>query len=403
MGNFNRTCVISQLPILGDEPCRIVFIKQHKGWRTPNAGFGSISELWDPVNLPILGKYNDYGALDRFDPESWVVQQFLLWLNQNIQEQEQGENPVHDKPITRPVSLDKLQEFIAHQGDRVGVRNYEQKKELLGCAFIREDIYQGLVNTPIEKSNTEGIQKEIEDDLDIAWETLLQIQADVTATTIDKIMQFGTWRRNHVEEPKHNLWGFEQPLLRTIVGQAFHEMEFGKDAATVMQNLRANAKTIAEYIMLCWHMKCLNKFWCPQCDGGQSNDMAEQKLLRKLMGTAMRTIETRYDDTPPEMNEVFWQNYNRPRVYRSNSRFWLGAVRDALELHIPGLDQCKGDGDGYGTLYMVDDEPEANLGHDIFYYIVSEEGTVEPLFHNFPLNEFYMQCMVEIPPSEWPT
>lgn len=176
MGCWNGTCAISTLPILYAERIRIVFLQTRpRAQADSGAGFCYSTGIWMPVSMAIPGHYDDYGAIEKEDPTDWRVTMFLEWLKERLVEQEQGPNPVHDKPIRRD-KIETINDICRHihaQGDRVfvndpversmwaSVKHASEKDDRipdpgeyvpprLGYCLIREDIYQGIVETPYQ-------------------------------------------------------------------------------------------------------------------------------------------------------------------------------------------------------------------------------------------------------------
>src|SRR5262245_43244010 len=138
MGCFSYTCSVSGLPIDWSTPIRFLALSE-SGRESRNI---AVNSIWEPLTLPIRGKYDDYGSIEDIE-EGGVSDAFFAALDRRAIEREVGENSVHDVAVARGMSRkDWLQ---ALWEGRVQVKGRHQPVVEVVQTMIREDVWQCLV------------------------------------------------------------------------------------------------------------------------------------------------------------------------------------------------------------------------------------------------------------------
>ena len=430
MGCWNGTCGISQLAILSGEPCRVVFLRaQNDPDEGRGAGFCHPTDVWTPVSLPILGKYNDYGAVDKYDPESVQVKQFFRWLGSRLMPQEKLDEFRNTAIVPSEITdVEQVQDLIHEQRERVRVTDHHDQHSLrwaeehklhipqvgncLGYVIIREDVYRGLADTSLKtyrgefsrQSRLDALNKWLDSQCDSARD-LAKLEGDharLMARMLALTSQLGG----------HDLWSPNEDGPMQDFAQHLGEQLMAPEADidALQAEVRAVLGDIADFLMVSGLLHGLRKHWAPQSGAGSQDDGLDQQIaLHGIMRTAIENLrKAGSDEHPPEIVAAFWSSYTPPlrvtppQVTRSPERVKLANVVDARGEPIPGVAGATGDGDGYGTLYVVDPMPDANLGHEHLYFIISESGEVEGFTHDFPVGGMYGDILQPVPQSEWP-
>ena len=95
MGCWNKTCGLTNLPIMSGEDT-YVFVLQRQNEIHSHC---HATHLYQPLLLPFLSTYNDYGGGENSRGAAFPV--VMEGIRQSLVELPQGENPYHDIPISR--------------------------------------------------------------------------------------------------------------------------------------------------------------------------------------------------------------------------------------------------------------------------------------------------------------
>lgn len=122
MGSFAYTCAVSGLPIEAGDPVRYFLLTQNP-YRNGAENTCYIHDLWFPRTFPLKGEYNDYGSVDGIadGPEKDI---WLEGLKLDMIERGWGNNTVHDVPISKEMTFDKLLDAI-QEGRVIVEREYD--------------------------------------------------------------------------------------------------------------------------------------------------------------------------------------------------------------------------------------------------------------------------------------
>src|SRR5277367_2525150 len=84
MGCWNGTDALTQLAIGAGDPCRLVIILPYK-YSDDDLGGGYCysTGMYEPFALPIKGKYDDYGGIDRIE-EDLNTQFIVRWFEEQF-------------------------------------------------------------------------------------------------------------------------------------------------------------------------------------------------------------------------------------------------------------------------------------------------------------------------------
>lgn len=96
MGSWNKTCGLSNLPIMGGEPV-YVFVLEKAGSRNSSNCYSTW--LYKPAMIPFQAEYNDYGAGENCSGVGLKI--LMNNIRDVLIEMPQGENKYHDIPVVR--------------------------------------------------------------------------------------------------------------------------------------------------------------------------------------------------------------------------------------------------------------------------------------------------------------
>lgn len=158
MGSYDVTCNISQLPITGGTPVRVLFLGRCPYSMDPQneAALGSgdngregcySTSFWYPRMVPLKAKYYDYGQVTNVEDG---LNQLLFWeqLGKDLWKVDQGPNPYHDPASSHNMDWDKMWDVVTE--GRLRIKNQYARddgfKAVPVCAvMIREDVWQALL------------------------------------------------------------------------------------------------------------------------------------------------------------------------------------------------------------------------------------------------------------------
>lgn len=160
MGSWNETCAISKMTINADEPIRLIVIAQSwhnfkklTGMENPPLMYqGSngcyVTDLWQPIYIPIKGVYNDYGIIDtnEIDPSQLpIINGLMKVINKRSIKVGIGENSCHDVPVTNNMSFEEAIEAIRE--GRLYLKPYNDAIAAVGMCLVKESVWQSLLES----------------------------------------------------------------------------------------------------------------------------------------------------------------------------------------------------------------------------------------------------------------
>lgn len=136
MGSWNKTCGLSNLPIMANESV-YVWVLQRNHNRTSQC---ETSWLYSPVSLSFMAKYNDYGSGENCTGVG--VEILMNAINANLVEMPQGANAYHDIAVAKD-NFDIDLFFSAVQEGRLYI-DWEGKRQL-DFVMMREDVVNHIL------------------------------------------------------------------------------------------------------------------------------------------------------------------------------------------------------------------------------------------------------------------
>jgi len=327
MGCWNGTCAISTLPILYDDPCRIVFLRQRRhAQEESGAGFCYSTGIWDPITMAIPAKYDDYGAVEGEDQDDWRVVKFLKWLREVIKPMGQGPNSVHDTPIV-PEEIKTLHDICEHihsQGDRVFIDDMigkslwasmkayaedagetypEYVPDHLGYCLIREDIYQGLIASPFH--DWRGNLVKVADhytEMREWFDGVLEDFKKAPEDSYERLLVIG------LVSGGERIWGGGEAginfreIKSSVLTDVALAVKKGKDVDTLEEVLWPRLRAVVDLRWVNWHMDNARLHWSPQQGAGsQGYGYHTHQALIDLKQKVLTTERERRDREAAEM------------------------------------------------------------------------------------------------------
>jgi hypothetical protein len=155
MGCWNGTDLITQLPILDEEPVKGFLLISNAYTKDLGGGGHCYSnDLQQPLSLPISGVYNDYGCIKNIKENyttSLIVEYFKN--NGNFEKLKAKEYPHH--PYKEDFNIHDLVHWI-ERGDLVYVDN-----QAIGLVLVLEDIYNKIVNFQSHSNDILGFEPRV--------------------------------------------------------------------------------------------------------------------------------------------------------------------------------------------------------------------------------------------------
>ena len=176
MGCWNETCAVSKMTINTGEKVRFLLIAQNpfsyeevEGHPdTPTwikGGTGCyLTDFWQPVSLPILAEYNDYGTIDNWDAsEQPYIDLLLHVVNKSSIRLDLGENTIHDTTVGEDLTFEQFLEIVRE--GRLYLKAHGTPVAT-SAVFIKESVWQSLLNDAnFTEEDTSDMWKAEEDTL----------------------------------------------------------------------------------------------------------------------------------------------------------------------------------------------------------------------------------------------
>lgn len=309
MGCWNGTCAISNLPLVYRTPARLVFLREQR--KPKGSGLVHANALWMPVSFAIRGQYNDYGALEGFDPRDFGAATFQNWLASRLVEYP-GTGELREPVISRVEStrsLDIIQNLIHDAPERMRVidslgrtsRAIAQRYtpslamdpdgDLLGYCLIHEDVYQTLIQTPVEGWSGVVTQASLIEAEMAQIRTVVETALNCDHKDPAKLaLMFHAMRRERYEG--------DDEFGHTLFNEHYLAVESALANKQPLPNPEPLCQASAEFTMLSLHMRDLRKFWSPQAGAGsQDLGIASQIALHNVTSTLLERFQNPGDDT----------------------------------------------------------------------------------------------------------
>lgn len=159
MGSYEVTCNISQLPITGGTPVRVLFLGKcpYSMDDTNEAALGEgnnsregcySTDFWYPRMVPLKAEYYDYGQVQKVEGG---LNQILFWeqLVKDLWKVDQGPNPFHDPASSHNMDWDRMWDVVTEGRLRIKRKHVSREdghKATPVCAvMIREDAWQAML------------------------------------------------------------------------------------------------------------------------------------------------------------------------------------------------------------------------------------------------------------------
>jgi hypothetical protein len=140
MGSFAYTCCISGLPIHGGDEVRYFLLTQNPFYKKI-ADVGTMTGIWVPRTFALRARYDDYGRATGIE-EGFAKKVWVDGFQYDLLERGTGDNSVHDVPVRKSMSFDKL--MLAIREGRLRVKMTTLLGEKLDKAVVKT---RGLLNS----------------------------------------------------------------------------------------------------------------------------------------------------------------------------------------------------------------------------------------------------------------
>ena len=139
MGSWNKTCGLTNLPIMSGEKTYVFILERVKEIHDHCYS----THLYRPLLLPFVSTYNDYGAGE--DSEGGALPIIMDGLKQRLVEMPLGENKYHDIAVIRDAWSEDLFFESVHE-HRLRVNSYDGETEV-EFVMMRKDVVDDLLDT----------------------------------------------------------------------------------------------------------------------------------------------------------------------------------------------------------------------------------------------------------------
>ena len=140
MGCWNKTCGLSNLPILHGERT-YVFVMEREN-KVDSHCYST--HLYRPVLLPFESTYNDYGGGE--DSSGIGFGLIMAGLKKSLIEMPEGENKYHDIAVTKAAFDEELFFDSVHER-RLKTTDYYGKPRNIEFTMFRKDVVDAILNT----------------------------------------------------------------------------------------------------------------------------------------------------------------------------------------------------------------------------------------------------------------
>lgn len=304
MGFWNKTCALSNLPILYGEEVYILFLVQDD--LDPFVSDHCYSTTYySPLPFFIEGKYNDYGAAEECHGD--LFDEVIDFFKRNIIEFDLGENEYHDIPVKKENFDIKMLFDADHEGrlfihkkrilpqckSKLRVEHIQIKKSVLDKLLAGLEIDKNDLNYYLKKSGSSELNlfkryQNLIPKIFSATETLNEEKSELfdkfpnmfltsLASQFPEDYEFGDFVKVLATTCGADAT-FTMPLFRTINVEYLDLYKTNKEKLEKILNNFAVMKWLLRF------MEISRKTWIvPSQEGSQNTDTSCQKLLAKIV------------------------------------------------------------------------------------------------------------------------
>jgi hypothetical protein len=311
--------MISNMPVFAGEDVVSLFLVKVPEPSVDNHCY--IHTFYTPIPYLIYGKYNDYGAVEDFEPTHLDI--ILDIFRKHIVELEEGENSVHDFPVSRK-DLDKGMDFLyeADHDSRLFVKTaplYSEKGEATPRAVdhvvIKRSLFDKIINEFVWETYTGdghqyGTFQDLMHNIDGAIEWLkahFMREAEIYSA-LGKKIEWGAVRGvddlvhawKSTDTPPHALWLHKREWKDLPDPWIKHFMEAPSDDA----RREILVERIKFSMLSAWLSRARHTWTVPTGAGSQNQDMTPHKLLANFMLEEVGRYEAEYAEENYEEDET---------------------------------------------------------------------------------------------------
>ena len=141
MGCWNKTCGLSNLPIMAGEPVYVFVLEKHDPKYTTEQCY--TTWLYKPAMIPFYAEYNDYGAGENCSGIGLNI--LMNNIRDVLIEMPQGENKCHDIPVVRNgFTVKNFFESVLES--RLFMKNAYDNAVNIDFVMFRKDIVDYVLN-----------------------------------------------------------------------------------------------------------------------------------------------------------------------------------------------------------------------------------------------------------------
>lgn len=288
MGSWNQTCGLSNLPIGYNDPVT-VFLLEPGHERMGAGGYCYSDDVFRPLFIPLVGRYNDYGGVEDIQPGSEIVlalfQKKLAKRRAKAGSTKQVVKPnlwieedKYDKSTFE--TMEELVKII--ERGRLNCRDFSGTEGTWGFVMFHTHIYQAMIDrlssrVPYNQNRTFG---------ELSLAKYKQLIAD------RKKNPDVFWMSDDFRGVTGMMSGLSSELL---------EMMFEYNT------VEEAAEICTEHILIREVMALLRKGWMPQAgQGSQNSEYALHQTLHKVVEEHIAYRAKEYgEDTDIEVTEDF--------------------------------------------------------------------------------------------------
>ena len=146
MGSWNATCLLSNLPIIYNEPIKLIPLVKKEERELNYIGSVYPNDTWEPMWMVLEGRYNDYGSICDVQQNSFTKKLFEVLR----QLKKDTRLSIASDHYDLKGDFDTIEEFFSF-AERARIYLYER---IVGFALCRADAWDALVKMyPVRKSD----------------------------------------------------------------------------------------------------------------------------------------------------------------------------------------------------------------------------------------------------------
>jgi hypothetical protein len=289
MGCWNKTCGLTNLPIIHGQPVAVLMIKQndHNDPCKPSASACYTDTFWRPFGLPIRAVYNDYGWMEEVQ-ENLQSRFTLDMIKKKLVERELGENPYHDHEIKRAMlegdfeeSWDKIGEWL--HGDRLWFKSnyiYRNGQVSVSAMFMHAEAYDAFT------ADMKG------------WDgKTLRQRFDELYANSEKYKEIGDRAAKYADTPESESAIFKElvHMQRRSELQSLTRLRDLEEVFKIMdeqteEERSATMDLLVGYVGFDSHFGALRRHYTPMT--GEGSQHTGYKTYKKLIGVMTKIIDT---------------------------------------------------------------------------------------------------------------